>query len=96
MSLYAKIDNEVVTNVFLCNDSEILNMPGHNIKVTDNSGTAIIGGTYNFAINKFIPPKPFDSWVLNNETLQWESPLGPNPDMLTKMWDEESQSWINR
>lgn len=95
MSKYAKIENNLVVNVFLCNDSEILNIPGYNVKVTQESGNAIIGGTYDLSLNKFIAPKPFESWVLN-ENFEWESPAGPNPDILTKTWDEESQSWINR
>lgn len=42
----------------------------------------------------FIPPKPFDSWVLNEETCLWE-PLIPYPnDGLMYSWDETSGDWI--
>lgn len=44
----------------------------------------------------FIPPQPFPSWTLNNDTCNWEPPV-PRPtveDSDTYKWDEESQSWI--
>jgi len=40
---------------------------------------AQIGYTYNEELDAFIPPKPFPSWVLNKDTADWESPLGPIP-----------------
>jgi hypothetical protein len=49
----------------------------------ENSGKIknepIIGGTYNEALNAFITPKPYDSWILNEETCEWESPV-PKPE----------------
>jgi hypothetical protein len=42
----------------------------------------------------FIPPKPFTSWKLNEDTCQWEAPTPYPGDENTKyMWDEEVQDW---
>lgn len=51
-----------------------------------------IGFTYDFDRDAFIPPKPFESWVLNEQTCLWEPPI-PYPDDGIYNWNEESQSW---
>jgi hypothetical protein len=61
-----------------------------------------ISYTYNEELDAFIPPKPFDSWVLNEETADWESPVGPAPELTEEeretfsfyRWDEENQEWV--
>jgi hypothetical protein len=53
-----------------------------------------IGYTYDEARDAFIPPKPFPSWLLNEETCLWESPVPyPEGDGFYT-WDEDSQSWV--
>ena len=37
---------------------------------------AAIGYKYDSELDAFIPPKPFDTWILNEDTCQWESPDG--------------------
>ena len=59
-----------------------------------------IGYTYDTALDAFVPPQPYPSWVLNPNTAQWEAPVpmpsdagtGEPPKMY--MWDEATQSWI--
>ena len=59
-----------------------------------------IGYTYNADIDAFVPPKPFASWLLNEETAQWEAPTpipadagtGEPPKMYS--WDEATTSWV--
>lgn len=53
-----------------------------------------IGFTYDAALDAFIPPKPFPSWLLNTEIAQWESPVPYPSDNKVYMWDEATQSWI--
>ena len=61
-----------------------------------------IGYSYNEELDAFIPPKPYESWVLNNETADWESPIGPAPALTEEeiatfsdyQWDEENGSWV--
>ena len=58
-----------------------------------------IGYTYNADIDAFVPPQPYASWVLNNDTAQWEAPTpmpedagtGEPPKMYS--WDEATTSW---
>jgi hypothetical protein len=52
-----------------------------------------IGFTYNEELDAFIPPKPFDSWVLNEDTCQWEAPIDYPDDDLMYQWDEEQGDW---
>jgi hypothetical protein len=50
----------------------------------------------------FIAPKPFESWVLVEETADWESPVGPAPELTEEeiesrsfyRWDEENLEWV--
>jgi len=51
------------------------------------------GFTYDKTRDAFIPPKPYESWTLNEETCLWDSPV-PYPDdgeMYT--WNEQIQTW---
>ena len=41
----------------------------------------------------FIPPKPFESWVLNEDTCLWEVPVAYPEDGEDYTWDEELQEW---
>lgn len=52
-----------------------------------------IGFTYNPERDAFIPPKPFDSWVLNEDTRLWDAPI-PMPEDGTYTWDEETTNWV--
>ena len=59
-----------------------------------------IGYSYNAALDAFVAPKPFASWVLNNESAEWEAPVA-QPTLTKKQqddgsfytWDEETTSW---
>ena len=53
-----------------------------------------IGFTYDQQRDAFIPPKPFPSWVLVEETCQWEAPVPHPTDEKIYAWDEELQQWI--
>jgi hypothetical protein len=53
---------------------------------------AAIGYHYDEKLDAFVPPKPFESWVLNEETANWEAPL-PKPEGLYQ-WDEGTLSWL--
>ena len=52
-----------------------------------------LGYLYDEALDAFIPPKPFDSWVLNEETCQWQPPVPYPTDGLTYFWNEETVDW---
>ena len=52
-----------------------------------------IGYTYNADIDAFVPPKPFASWLLNEETAQWEAPVAM-PTEGRWSWDEDAGNWV--
>ena len=53
-----------------------------------------IGYTYDSTRDAFIPPKPFNSWTLNETTCLWEAPTPmPNDDNIYT-WDEDTTSWV--
>jgi len=54
---------------------------------------ASIGFTYDSTRDAFIPPKPFASWVLNEETCLWETPVAMPDDGNVYVWNEETVSW---
>ena len=53
-----------------------------------------IGFIYDEQRDAFIPPKPFDSWVLNETTCCWEPPIQYPTDGGNYDWDETTQTWI--
>jgi hypothetical protein len=53
-----------------------------------------IGYTFDEERDAFIPPKPFESWVLNEDTCLWESPVPYPSDGGMYEWDETEQSWV--
>ena len=52
-----------------------------------------IGYSYNEDLDAFIPPKEYNSWLLNEETCQWEPPLPYPNDGNNYEWDESSIAW---
>ena len=52
-----------------------------------------IGFTYDKDKDAFIPPKPFNSWTLNETTCLWEAPVAMPIDDNKYSWNEQNQSW---
>ena len=58
-----------------------------------------LGYTYDANIDAFIPPKPYESWVLNETTCLWDSPIPYPTDVGTPearkfyAWDEPTKAW---
>ena len=52
-----------------------------------------IGFTFDAIRDAFIPPKPFNSWLLNEDTCQWDAPVAKPTDDKRYTWDEETLSW---
>lgn len=65
-----------------------------------NGGTPLrknyagIGYTYDPTRDAFIPPKPYVSWVLNEETCLWDAPVAMPDDGKFYRWDEDTLSWV--
>ena len=52
-----------------------------------------IGFTYDRVRDAFIPPQPFASWTLNEDTCLWDSPVAYPDDGNLYIWNEETKSW---
>jgi len=52
-----------------------------------------VGFTYDATRDAFIPPQPYPSWVLDEETCLWEAPVARPDDGNMYQWNEETQSW---
>ena len=68
-------------------------------KQTSYNGTfrknyAGIGYTYDATRDAFIPPQPFPSWTLNEDTCQYDSPVPYPTDDKMYNWDEATTNWV--
>jgi hypothetical protein len=71
----------------------------YTVKRTSYNGNirknyAGIGYYFDEARDAFIAPKPYDSWILDEETCRWQAPTPMPEDGKLYGWDEESLSWI--
>jgi hypothetical protein len=77
----------------------LANLTGHSLwKQTSynknfRKNYAGVGYTYDETRDAFIVIKPFDSWVLNEDTCQWEAPVAYPDDGKRYDWNEETTSW---
>ena len=101
--------NNIVTEVIVgIDETELIegldpetwygNFRGQTCKRTSYNGNmrknyAGIGYTYDAGRDAFIAPKPFDSWLLDEETCQWEPPVAYPTDGLTYKWNESETDW---
>ena len=106
MSHFAELDENNVVLRVLVGDN---NMPneGYDWFVENLGGTWVqtsyngnirknfagIGYTYDEDRDAFIPPKPFESWTLNEDTCLWEAPVAYPEDDKMYIWDEDTTSW---
>ena len=76
------------------------NFRGQVCKRTSYNGNirknyAGIGFTYDAARDAFIVPKPFNSWVLDEETCRWEAPVAmPTEEGKRYTWNEATLAWV--
>lgn len=106
MAHYAFLDeNNVVTEVIVGNDETTgdwetyyAEFRGKRCVRTSYNGNirfnyAGVGFQYDEARDAFIPPKPYDSWVLNEDTCLWDAPT-PMPAEGDWTWDEQAGDWV--
>lgn len=106
MSHFAELDENNVVLRVLVGDN---NMPneGYDWFVENLGGTWVqtsysgsirknfagIGYTYDEERDAFIPPKPFESWTLNELTCLWQAPTPYPQDGRVYTWDEDALAW---
>ena len=75
----------------LYNTRDVWKQTSYNNKIRKNF--AGIGMTYDQARDAFIPTKPFNSWILNEDTCLWEPPVAYATDGNRYSWNESTLSW---
>ena len=106
MSHFAELDeNNVVLRVLVGDnnlpnegyDWFVENLGGRWVQTSYNGSIrknfAGIGFTYDEELDAFIPPKPFESWTLNEGTCRWQSPAPYPQDGRVYAWNEETLAW---
>jgi hypothetical protein len=107
MAHFAELDEDNIVTRVLVTDNDFPN-EGYDWLVETFGGTWVqtsynatirknfagIGFSYDQTRDAFIAPKPFESWLLNEETCNWEAPKPYPTDGKLYNWDEESQEWI--
>jgi hypothetical protein len=107
MSHFAKIENGKVTGVIVAEQEFVNNLSGYWIQTSYNTfgnvhklgGTPLrknyagIGFTYDTLRDAFIAPKPYPSWILNEDTCLWEAPVAYPNDGQHYIWNEENVNW---
>ena len=77
----------------------LTSLHGHPLwKQTSYSGSfrknfAGVGYIYDPSRDAFIPPKPYESWILNEDTCSWEAPISCPSDGM-HVWDEQTLQWV--
>lgn len=107
MAHFAEIDdNSIVLRVVVTDNNApnegydwlIENLGGRWVQTSYTSRIrkhfAVPGYSYNESLDAFIPPKPYESWVLNEETCLWEAPAPRPEDDKIYYWNEDSLTWI--
>lgn len=87
------VENESIGALFCTNlFGGYWKQTSYNGKIRKNY--AGIGYKYDENKDAFIPPQPFTSWVLNETTFQWESPIPCPGSPNNYVWNEETTSWV--
>ena len=64
----------------------------YNARIRKNY--AGIGYTYDETLDAFVPPKPFNSWLLDTDKAQWKAPVDMPTDDKRYTWNEATTSWV--
>jgi hypothetical protein len=107
MAHWAEIDETgLVLRVIVGNNDEpgegydwiIENLGGTWVQTSYNANFrgnyAGIGYTYDETLDAFIPPKPFESWVLDESIYNWVAPIPYPEDGGSYEWDETAGAWV--
>jgi hypothetical protein len=102
MQVIVVANNELLLNGVESEDKGIAfceSLLGGKWKQTSYNGNirknyAGIGYTFDESRNAFIPPQPYPSWTLIEETCQWTAPVLYPTDGKIYSWDESTLSWV--
>lgn len=95
----AQIDEYGIVMQVICGSVEWAEarLGGRWVSTTKHDGDvsyAGVGYTYDEQREAFIAPRPYPSWMLNEDTCLWESPVPTPDDGQSYRWDEDTVSWV--
>ena len=101
MAHYAKVNNGTVEQVIVAEaeffDTFVDSSSGEWIQTSYNGNFrknyAGIGYTYDKTRDAFIPPKPYPSWTLVEDTCLWSAPTAMPDDGKKYEWNEDTTNW---
>ena len=109
MSHYARVQDDIVNWVIVAEADFIASLPdaGNWFQTSYNTkgGVHLLGGTpfrknyaglgftFDRVRDAFIPPRPFASWILNEDSCLWECPVAYPTDGAMYEWNEAGQAW---
>ena len=109
MAHFAKVEDGVVTQVIVADSQQWCeaNLGGTWVQTSYNThggqhpegrplrkNYAGIGYTYDSGRDAFIPPQPYPSWLMSEDTCLWSAPTPMPTDDKRYSWDEPTLSWI--
>lgn len=108
MAHFAKIENDIVTDVWVAEEEFIQTLEGEWIQTSYNTKGGVhlngetplrknyagIGMIYDRVRDAFYEPQPFPSWTLDEDSCLWQSPVPYPTDGNSYDWDEENLTWI--
>lgn len=110
MAHYAQVINGIVTSVIVAEADFIATLEDHDAWVQTSyntrAGVHVLGGTplrknyagigyaYDAQRDAFIPPQPFASWILNEDTCLWDAPVPMPDDGKDYAWNEQDARWV--
>jgi len=84
-----KLGNDFINKLY--NTRDVWKQTSYNGNFRKNY--AGIGFQYDQQRDAFIPPKPFNSWILDENTCRWNAPIPYPQDNNKYNWNEQNQSW---
>ena len=107
MAHYAKVVEGIVETVIVADQQWVNGLEGQWVQTSYNTQGGVhandetplrknyagIGYTYDDERDAFIPPKPYASWTLNEDTCLWEAPTA-KPDDGIYEWNEDAGEWV--
>lgn len=107
MAHYAKVVEGIVETVIVADQQWVNGLEGQWVQTSYNTQGGVhangktplrknyagVGYTYDDESDAFIPPKPYASWTLNEDTCLWEAPTA-KPDDGIYEWNEDAGEWV--
>jgi hypothetical protein len=101
MNKYAIVNSlGLIENIIVSEEKEAVDfLFGANkivVMETEATGIAFIGATYRQDKEKFMPYRPFDTWIFNEESWSWEAPIAKPEvaDGKIAVWDGLQNNWV--